>query len=117
MYEPNVSLILEKIGPEDVVLDIGGWACPFNRANYVMDVQPYETRGFYRTIGLPASQGGALEHFSKDTWIRRDFCDREPYPFGDKSIDFVVCSHTLEDIRDPMWVCSEMVRIAKRGLC
>jgi len=115
MYDRNIPKILDLIQPTDVVLDIGGWACPFNRANYVMDVQPFETRGFYRTIGLPASQGGDREHFSQDTWIRRDLCDREPYPFADKSIDFVVCSHTLEDIRDPLWVCSEMVRIAKQG--
>jgi hypothetical protein len=27
----------------------------------------------------------------------------------------VVCSHTLEDIRDPLWVCSEMIRIGKAG--
>lgn len=115
MYEPNVRKILDMLQPTDVVLDIGGWACPFNRANYVMDVEPYETRGYYRTIGLPASQGGDRKHFSRDTWIRRDICNREPYPFPDKSVDFVVCSHTLEDIRDPLWVCSEMVRIGKRG--
>ena len=115
MYDRNVSKILQMLQPTDIVLDIGGWASPFNRANYVMDVQPYETRGYYRTIGLPASQGGVREHFGHDTWIRRDLCDHEPYPFPDKSVDFVICSHTLEDIRDPLWVCSEMVRIAKRG--
>lgn len=97
------------------MLDIGGWACPFNRANFVMDAEPYETRGYYKQIGLPSSQGGEKEFFTKDTWICRDICGREPYPFADKSIDFVTCSHVLEDIRDPLWVCSEMIRIAKRG--
>jgi hypothetical protein len=97
------------------VLDIGGWACPFNRANYVLDVEPYESRGFYHTFGAAPSQGGEREYFSKETWIRRDLCDREPFPFASKQIDFVICSHTLEDIRDPIWVCSEMIRIARRG--
>src|SRR5437762_6019259 len=115
MYETNAQRILASLSPTDVVLDIGGWACPFNRANYVLDFEPHETKGFYRTFGAPSSQGGDREYFTKDTWIQRDLCDRAPYPFGDKEVDFVICSHTLEDIRDPLWVCSEMVRIAKRG--
>lgn len=115
MFEPNVQMLLDTVSPTDVVLDIGGWASPFNRANYVLDAQPYETRGYYRTFGGPAFQGPAEEHFTKDTWICRDICDHEPYPFADKSIDLVICSHTLEDIRDPVWVCREMNRIAKRG--
>jgi SAM-dependent methyltransferase len=115
VFEPNVEKVLEMIKPSDVVLDIGGWACPFNRANYVLDAEAYETRGFYKTFGGPASQGGAVEHFTRDTWIVRDICDHAPYPFADKSFDWVICSQTLEDLRDPLFVCSEMRRIGKRG--
>ncbi len=111
MHPANDQLILSRLSAGDVVLDIGGWARPFNRANYVIDQESYETRGHY---GLPA-QGGQREHFSSATWIRRDLCTREPYPFADKSIDFVICSHTLEDLRDPLWVCSEIVRIGRAG--
>jgi Methyltransferase domain len=115
MFEPNVHRILSRIGPADVVLDVGGWACPFNRANIVMDAEPFETRGYYRTLGLPASQAGPKEHFTRESWIQRDLCGREPWPLADKSIDFAVCSHTLEDLRDPLWVCAELVRVAKAG--
>ena len=115
MFPGNVERVLASLAPDDIVLDIGGWACPFNRANYVLDAGPYETRGFYRTFNGPASQGGSVEHFTRDSWIVRDICDREPFPFRDKEIDFVICSHTLEDIRDPLWVCSEMIRIARAG--
>ncbi len=115
MFEPNVAEILKRLAPADVVLDIGGWACPFNRANYVLDAQPYETRGFYGTFGGPSSQGGDREYFTPATWIARDICDHTPYPFADKSIDYVMCSHVLEDLRDPLWVCSELLRIGKRG--
>ncbi|MCL4543419.1 MAG: methyltransferase domain-containing protein [Chloroflexi bacterium] len=116
MNAVNETVIMERIGPDDMVLDIGGWARPFNRANYVIDQGPYETRGewYRKQFGLGA-QGGLREYFTKETWIVRDICDREPYPFADKSIDYVICSHTLEDVRDPIWVCSEMNRIAKRG--
>lgn len=113
MYEPNVHPVLSRIGPEDIVLDIGGWARPFNRANYVLDAEPYKTRGYHGSAR--SAQGGEREYFSAATWIQRDICAREPFPFRDKEIDYCICSHTLEDIRDPLWVCSEMVRIARRG--
>lgn len=109
MLDSSLQRILHSVGPEEVVLDIGAWGRPFTRADWVMDLMPYETRG------LLGREGPDPERFSADTWIRRDICDREPYPFADKSVDFVICSHTLEDVRDPIWVCDEMVRIAKAG--
>ena len=113
MYEPNVDRVLDMIAESDVVLDIGGWGRPFNRANYVIDAEPYETRGYYGAAR--SAQGGDREFFSRETWIQRDICDHTPFPFADKEIDFVMCSQTLEDIRDPLWVCAEMIRVAKRG--
>jgi hypothetical protein len=116
VYEANEARVLSLIGPDDVVLDVGGWARCFNRANYVLDAAPYETRGsIYRDLFKLEAQGGPVEHFSAETWIRLDICDRTPWPFEDKVIDFCMCSRTLEDIRDPLWVCSEIRRVAKRG--
>jgi|SRR5579885_3002859 len=122
MLEENADQILRRLDDRSVVLDIGGWARPFNRANYVIDAEPYETRGFYSDPRQAAkrgwyapAQGGVREWFNRSTWIQRDICDKTPFPFGDKEIDFVICSHTLEDVRDPLWVCSEMIRVARRG--
>ena len=115
MHEPNVQEILRRLRPSDLVLDVGGWACPFNRAQWILDAQPFDTRGFYRTFGGPASQGGEREWFSAQTWVQRDICDRQPWPFHDKQFDFAICSHTLEDLRDPLWVCSELIRVGRRG--
>jgi hypothetical protein len=109
MLEASAERIRAELIEDDVVLDIGGGAQPFSRADWVMDWLPHEARA-----GL-GHRGGASERFTRATWIRRDICDREPYPFADKQVDFVICSHTLEDVRDPCFVCSEMVRIAKRG--
>ena len=109
MLAASVESILSRLQPTDVVLDLGGWGRPFNRADWVMDLMPYESRGRY------GFDGPAEERFSAKTWICRDICDREPYPFGDSEIDFVVCSHTLEDVRDPIWVCAEMTRIGRAG--
>ena len=109
MFKPNISKILDAIKPEDKVLDIGGWAQPFNRADYVIDINPYDSRG------MLGSCYPGTERFTKETWIQRDICDHQPYPFADKFCDYVICSHTLEDVRDPIFVCSEIIRIGKRG--
>jgi len=101
--------VLAAIGPDDVVLDIGGWAQPNRRADYVVDLLPYETRGTYGHIG------DVPERFTKDTWIVHDVSSRNPLPFIDKQFDFVICSHTLEDIRDPIHLCAEIIRVGKRG--
>lgn len=119
MLQKNSAAIMQRLKTSDLVLDIGGWGHPFNRANYVLDLGPYETRGFYnRTFAknhpIPPI-GGTVEMFTKETWIELDLCSKAPYPFPDKHFDFVVCSHTLEDIRDPLYVCSEMIRIGKAG--
>ena len=115
MLTEHASLILAQLRDEDVVLDVGAWASPFNRAQWILDAQPYETRGFYRTFGGPASQGGDREWFTAKTWVQRDICEHHPWPFEDRQFDFVICSHTLEDVRDPLWVCSELMRVGKRG--
>jgi hypothetical protein len=109
MLAASVERILERLGPDELVLDVGGWGRPFTRADWVLDLMPYETRGLY------GRDGPEPERFSEDTWLRLDICDREPWPFDDDQFDFAVCSHTLEDVRDPVWVCSELSRVAKAG--
>jgi SAM-dependent methyltransferase len=113
MHEPNDARVLASLSDADRVLDIGGWARPFNRADYVLDAEPWETRGYYGRSRQ--AQGGDTERFTKDTWIQRDICDHAPYPFPDKFFDYVICSHTLEDVRDPLWVCAEIMRVGRRG--
>jgi methyltransferase family protein len=105
----SVRRLLDTLPDDAVVLDIGAWGRPFRRADWVLDHMPYETRGLY------GFDGDEPERFDVSRWVVRDVCSREPFPFADKEIDFVICSHTLEDVRDPIWVCQEMVRIAKAG--
>lgn len=110
MIESARRRILETLADGAAVLDVGGWAVPFPRADWVLDLAPYETRGEWGYDGDPAT-----ERFSAATWVQRDMCDRHPWPFADKQFDFAICSHTLEDVRDPVFVCSELVRVARAG--
>jgi hypothetical protein len=109
MLPASRDRILALLDEGDPVLDVGGWASPFPRADWVIDRAPYETRGLY------GAESGEPERFSEITWVQRDVCDREPWPFADDQFAFAVCSHTLEDVRDPVWVCAEMVRVARAG--
>ncbi|MBV9410166.1 MAG: methyltransferase domain-containing protein [Acidimicrobiia bacterium] len=109
MLEASAKRIRETLDDSAVVLDIGGWGKPFTRADWVVDQMPYETRGLY------GRDGDDDERFTAETWVQRDICDRDAFPFEDNQFDFVICSHTLEDIRDPIWVCAEINRIGKAG--
>ena len=101
---------LETTVPDDaLVLDVGGWGSPLNRADWVIDAQPYDTRG------PDGSHGDGRERFTSRTWVTRDLCDREPWPFRDHQFDVAVCVMTLADLRDPIWVCHELTRVARRG--
>ncbi len=109
MLPASRERIASLVGEDELVLDVGGWAKPFSRADWVIDLMPYETRGLY---GEPDPEP---ERFDSRTWVERDICDREPWPFDDGQFDFAVCSHTLEDVRDPVWVCAELNRVARAG--
>jgi len=114
VIESSRDRLLRSLSSSAVVLDVGGWADPFERADWVLDVMPYASRGLYRREGW-TERPSTPERFTSESWIQRDICEREPYPFADGEIDFAICSQTLEDVRDPLWVCSEINRIAKAG--
>jgi hypothetical protein len=110
MLAASAERICAIVGDADLVLDVGGAANPFPRADWVIDLLSYEERGLYGPPPDPTA-----ERFDASTWVRRDICARQPWPFADDQFDFVVCAQTLEDVRDPIWVCDEMVRVGKAG--
>jgi hypothetical protein len=101
---------MERLDDGALVLDVGGGARPFPRADWVLDLMGFAQRG---QLGWDGHRGD--ERFDERTWVRRDICDREPWPFADDQFDFAVCSHTLEDVRDPVWVAGELQRVARAG--
>jgi len=102
--------ITTELDEHALVLDVGGWAKPFPRADWVADLMPYDTRGLYGY-----ERGAQEERFDAERWVRFDICGADPWPFADGQFDFAVCAHTLEDVRDPIRVCGEMQRVARAG--
>lgn len=110
MLDRSRAKILASLDDDDRVLDVGGGARPFPRADWVIDLMAYDRRGLYGEAPDPAR-----ERFTDATWVQRDVCARDPWPFADRQFDFSICSHTLEDVRDPLLVCAELIRVSRRG--
>ena len=109
MLAQSLQRIESELPPDALVLDVGGWAKPLARADWVADLMPYETRGLY------GHDGDGPERFDAESWVQIDICGQATWPFGDDQFDFAVCSHTLEDVRDPVRVCAELQRVARAG--
>lgn len=104
MLPQAVERIRTVLGGDEEVLQVGGLATPFGRADWVIDAGTYEDRG--------VAEG--RERFSRRTWLVRDACAREPWPFDDGRFAFAVCT-TLASLRDPIGVCGELARVARAG--
>lgn len=97
------------------MLDVGGWSNPNPRADWVIDVSPYDSRGWYEWGLETKTAGNRPERFTQGTWLELDICGPDPWPLEAGMFDFVICTHTLEDVRDPIRVCAEMMRVGKAG--
>lgn len=96
------------------ILDLGGGAAPFWKASHIIDIQPYDSDR------LAANQWGCpdisscVRRWACSDYTQADVCSCKPLPFEDKSYDLGLCSHVLEDLRDPVRVLTEMFRVCKK---
>ena len=89
-----------KIGPNDLVLDVGSGHNPNPRSDILCD----------RYIEDDTERGGS---------IRADrpliVADGHNLPFKDKAFDYVIASHIIEHMDDPERFCSELQRVSRAG--
>lgn len=94
------------------ILDVGGGASPYARAAHVADIIPYDPGQL-----LANAWGGVRsEPWSPEEYTELDVCGRAAWPFSDKSFALGLCSHTLEDLRDPLPALAELGRVCEKIL-
>ncbi len=108
--EKNNTDLLKNLPSNSRILDVGGASAPHNQASHLIDIVSYDKVKFENSKGP-----GQRKLLPKENYTQHDICSREPWPFQDKFFDFSICSHVLEDVRDPLWVCSELIRVSKAG--
>lgn len=103
MLLENLPQIIAATEALDRVLDVGGSAVRLNTATHVLDLIP------------PSGRVLSDRYAVRDVeFIHHDIC-KKPWPFGDGHFGFSFCSHTLEDVRDPIAACEELMRVSRRG--
>ncbi len=101
---PQGDAYLEEVfglTAEDYVLDVGGGAEPFARADVICEKE---------LMSDVQRAGRALR--SDQRYV---VAAAEALPFADHSFTFVFSRHVLEHVTDPMAACREMMRVAPRG--
>ena len=93
------------VEPSQNIADLGSGHNPFRHAQLCVD--KYDSDDIQR--------GG--QNLAKPTQKDMKNVDLNiyPYPFEDKAFDFVLCSHVLEHLENPVRACNEMSRIAHSG--
>lgn len=84
----------------DVGGSVGGYTYPYVDA--IMDINP-------------PTDDGHIKHFKANLNMPDDWLTILEYVKENDKFDFVVCSHTLEDISNPQYVCTMLSKIAKSG--
>ena len=98
MRESARRRILETLPDDAVVLDVGGWAVPFPRADWMLDLGSYETRGEWGYDGDHRRAGPRRPQVPVQAPRRARAADRFPMGFRDMlDEDQLVLSFWWED--------------------
>jgi ubiquinone/menaquinone biosynthesis C-methylase UbiE len=105
LNDPSIKKILKAISGK-TVLDIG---C--GRGFLAKKIASKKTK--VRVTGLDIIIPNYLKNTPRLKFVTGDV---EKLPFGKKTFDVVVCTHTLEHVQNPQRVLSEMRRVAKKKI-
>jgi hypothetical protein len=104
IIKPGYAGITYELPDDTIIADLGYGHDPVRGATYYID----------RDLEVSADRGGrAAATVPPDKFIPADLSRGIPLP--DNSCDFVVASHILEHMGDPVSLCREMERVGKAG--
>jgi len=111
---------------EGSLLDVGGGAAPYCHATHILDALPFSAERLaanawggnevsaFRLARRSFSGGGF--HPSSLQYTQLDLCACREWPFRDDQFDLGLCSHCLEDLRDPLPAVHELSRVCRQVL-
>lgn len=102
---PAINEYLAGLPDHAVVCEVGGGSSRRTRADWVIDLVRFEDRESIKPE----------DRVTADRWIVHDICSPGPWPVANDAFDYTVCSHVLEDVRDPFKVAGELMRISRAG--
>jgi SAM-dependent methyltransferase len=109
------TLLDELHSLSGTLLDVGGGAAPHYRATHILDIQPFEAERLRQnTWGRPSAMPGPPPHWMPENYTVFDLCGGNPWPFADHQFDWGLCSHCLEDLRDPLPAVRELQRVCRQ---
>jgi len=98
-------------GESGPILDVGGGAAPYGRASHILDIMPFDASRLEQNAWGADPSGWQRAHYTEF-----DLCANQKWPFEDGTFALGLCSHSLEDLRDPLPILQEMGRVCKRIL-
>ena len=79
----------------------------------VLDVGSGGSSNWQQKVNIFVDYFDFSSNYPGKKFFRHDLNSSESLPFSDKEIDFLICSHCIEHVNDPLSVFSEFSRIAK----
>jgi SAM-dependent methyltransferase len=104
-----LNILRAEGGP---ILDVGGGVSPYVGATHILDLLPFDAT----RLSVNAWGDARRREWTNEQYTQWDISSGHPWPFADRTFALGLCSHTLEDLRDPLPALAELGRVCRQIL-